>query len=84
MRNKSKDLLTTPAILEDWLTANKARYLNESKAPDGVLVWYWIGMRLLIVHLRTKGGWDVYAPLDETNDVNNTMKTLTNHFKKPG
>lgn len=80
----NRDKIQIPEVMESWLTANNARWLNESDAPDGILVWYWVKMRLLVLHVRAKNGWEVYVPIDETNSIDNTIKSLDAHFKEPG
>lgn len=66
--------------INDWLTEHNARVLAETKAPDGILHWYSVGGKLVIVHYYTDGGWEVYTPVTNRNDVRATISGLDKYL----
>jgi hypothetical protein len=75
----SKNLENQP--IADWLANHNARQLAETKAPDGMLRWYSVGGKMLIVHYYSNGdGWEVYIPASISNRVDATLDTLDKYL----
>jgi hypothetical protein len=66
----------------DWLEAHNAREIACTEAPEGVLRWYLVDGRLVIVQFfgPPHGGWEVYVPVIISNKVGETIQALERYL----
>jgi len=71
-----KSKMTLPDEVQHWISANGAIMLYEQEFHKGKLQTYMKNGRMFIVWMFAAGGFEIFVPVTEQNDINATLVFL--------